>query len=202
MWKIRIPSLKPEGLRVNVWPLSSIYPGVTPTWSGRQTSYSLAHRHFESAQETTWRRDWGGLLSSSERCISFFWSLSRKETLNTHQRLIWHTFLQCVCMYVCACLSYLLLYLFRASSKCFPRSAAGVLDSCKHRQMLSRFITINTLNIELWNKCLSRKTGCFQMFNDAPETTDSVSTSRKVCSLTITHGFNNNTCKDTMNAAS
>lgn len=180
IWKIKTPSLKLKGLRVNVWPRSLIYPGVTLTWPGRQTSYSLARHHFESAQETTWRRDWGGLLSSSERCISFFWSLSRKETLKTHQRLIWRTFLQCVSMYVCACVSYLLLYLFRASSKCFPRSAAAVLDSCKHRQMLFRFIPINILNIELWNRCQSRQTGSCQMFNDAPEMTDSVSASRKV----------------------
>lgn len=110
IWKIKRPSLKPEGLRVNVWPLSSIYQGVTLTWPGRQTSYSLAHHHFESAQETTWRRDWGGLLSSSERCISFFWSLSRKETLNTHQRLIWRTFLQCV--HVCLCMRFLLAFIF------------------------------------------------------------------------------------------
>lgn len=53
-------------------PPSSPHPGETLTWPAPGTSYNPAHHRSEDAQETTWRRGWGGLLSSGERCTSFF----------------------------------------------------------------------------------------------------------------------------------
>lgn len=46
--------------------------GEALTWLGPGTSYNPAHRRSGRAQETTWRRGWGGPSSSGERCTSFF----------------------------------------------------------------------------------------------------------------------------------